>query len=259
MNQDKELPSIFYSIIGFAAVLAWFITASYTIQIFFADSYSGTLWYKVIDIGFKNSVYWKPFSICCFILGLWLNFKFQKQLSNLHLPHWIWYSWLALLFVLIATISLVAAETIQSEPFFAPLYTFNHAITSASITIPVLYGLIITTIGLWAGKNNWLYEYHFHFIELKKLFNYSIMLLVLWHLLKLLGIYTLITHAIIGKTIYMIDALTINVLMVFIYLFVLIYLENFKFGKRVLTVLEYLGRYWYLSAFILVIIIFFQA
>jgi hypothetical protein len=79
------------------------------------------------------------------------------------------------------------------------------------------------------------------------MFKLSFALIVLWILLTFFGAYQLIMHWKLGQMFYLIDALAVTILLAFVYIFVLIYLENFNWGKIILSGFVLLGKYWYIS------------
>lgn len=248
MNASKTLPSIYYSILGFAVFLAWLLVSLQYFSMLITNPIA-----KFISLSFaKHALYWKPYTISSFIFGLFLYSKYKNRLKNLFLSNKTIFLFIGILILIIASISFYTKYTLVELPFY--WHTNQHYIGNA--LIPFIYGLIVLLIGVWAAKNKWLNEYHFFYDELKVVFKYSLALFVFWFLLKTFKIYSFITNGIIGEIIYMIDALTINLLLVFIYLFGLIFLENYRLGKKLLGGLEWLGRYWYVSAILLTVVLF---
>lgn len=246
MNASKTFPSIYFCILGFAVLLAWVLLGVQFLETLNFDPAIKS----IINTFTKNALYWKPFTIVCFILGLLLFDRYKKTLKNLLPTTKSIFLYIAALILITSIISFYSKKTLVELPFF--LFTNQYFIENA--LIPLIYGLIVLLIGIWAGRNKWLSEYHFFYNELKVVFKYSAALYVFWFLLKAFNVYTLITDGIIGQIIYMIDALTINLLLVFIYLFGLIFLENYRLGKKLLGGLEWLGRYWYWSAILLMVL-----
>ena len=147
-------------------------------------------------------------------------------------------------------------------PFFIELYFLpasnllsgnmgQHFVISTAL-LQLVYGFIIIVLGFWAGGTRWLVEYHFHYESLKRLFQLSLILIAVWFVLNYFNVYLLITKWKIGEVFYLFDALTINVVVVFIYLFLLIYFENFRWGKHFLKLLEHLGKLWFVNVLVLI-------
>ncbi len=120
--------------------------------------------------------------------------------------------------------------------FFNPDHLFNW-----------FYGISLLFLGYSVGKAKVLLHYPFFYTELKRMFKLSIALIVLWVLLTFFGAYQLIMHWRFGQIFYLIDALAVTILLAFVYIFVLIYLENFNWGKIILSGFVLLGKYWYVS------------
>lgn len=152
------------------------------------------------------------------------------------------------------------------EPFFIDLYflpasnllagNLSQPFNISAAFLHVVYGFIIIVLGFWAGRTRWLVEYHFHFESLKKLFQYSLILFTAWLVLNYFNIYLLITKWKIGEIFYLFDALTITIIMVFMYLFLLMYLENFRWGKHFLKWLEHLGKLWFVNVLVLLAVVY---
>jgi hypothetical protein len=120
--------------------------------------------------------------------------------------------------------------------FFNPEHLFNW-----------FYGFSLLFLGYSAGKTKVLLHYPFYYTELKRMFKLSIALIVLWVVLTFFGAYQLIMHWKLGQLFYLIDALAVTVLLTFVYVFALIYLENFNWGQKILAGFVLLGKYWYVS------------
>lgn len=246
MIAKKQTPPIFFCIIGLAVFLAWLLLVIQQSKSFNLAQPVNAL----LQTFAKNAVYWKPFTIISFVLGIKLYMHSNKKISHTYLSNkHVFIAISTILFILVLT-AFVSNITIIEAPFL--MLTQENFI--AGTALPLLYGLICLVVGIWAGKNKWLSEYHFYYNELKTIFMYSIALYIFWFLLKLFKIYSFITEGIIGQIIYMIDALTINLLLVFIYMFALVFLENYRFGKRLLIIFEWMGRNWYWSAIVLSIL-----
>lgn len=115
------------------------------------------------------------------------------------------------------------------------------------------YGFSLMFLGYSAGKAKVLLHYPFYYTELKRMFKLSIALILLWILLTFLGAYQLIMHWKLGQLFYLIDALAVTILLTFVYVFALIFLENFNWGKKILGGFVLLGKYWYVSLLYLAI------
>ena len=175
---------------------------------------------------------------------------------------------IALVFIglILALISSFGNIQIIAEPCFSSLFNYSasfnnysnvfYMLMKPSNMIPLFYGFIIITLGFWVGKTRWLLEYHFYYNELKKLFKYSLALVIIWILLNFFDVYLFITQWKIGKVFYMLDGFSINIIIVFIYLFILVYLENFKFGKMLLKLLESSGKLWIINLVFLIATIY---
>ncbi|PKP08227.1 MAG: hypothetical protein CVU09_16615 [Bacteroidetes bacterium HGW-Bacteroidetes-4] len=120
--------------------------------------------------------------------------------------------------------------------FFIPEHFFNW-----------FYGFSLLFLGYSAGNAKVLLHYPFFYTNLKRLFKISIALIVLWVLLTFLGAYQLIMHWRLGQMFYLIDAIAVTILLAFVYVFILIYLENFNWGKIILSGFVLLGKHWYIS------------
>jgi hypothetical protein len=126
--------------------------------------------------------------------------------------------------------------------FFNPEHLFNW-----------FYGFSILFLGYSAGKAKVLLHYPFYYTELKRMFKLSIALIILWVLLTFFGAYQLIMQWKLGQLFYLIDALAVTILLAFVYVFALIYLENFNWAKKILAGFVVLGKHWYISLLYLAI------
>lgn len=120
------------------------------------------------------------------------------------------------------------------------------------------FGFTLLFLGYWIGKAKWFLEYHFLYHELKKLFKLSIGLLIIWIGLNYFSVYDYITQWKIGKLFFILDGFAVQLITLFVYVFALIYLENFRWGLKVLKLLEQAGRGWFyqmgvLFAFLLLV------
>ncbi|MBI9069874.1 MAG: hypothetical protein JEZ09_21455 [Salinivirgaceae bacterium] len=119
------------------------------------------------------------------------------------------------------------------------------------------YGISILFIGYWLGKTKWFNEYHFLYKELKHLFKLSLGLLILWTCLNYFNVYHYISQWKIGKVFFMLDGYIVQILTMYIYVFLLIYFENFKWGLTILRNLENTGKSWILQLISMVSFILF--
>jgi len=119
-----------------------------------------------------------------------------------------------------------------------------------------LFGFLVMIIGYTIGKAKWLLEYHFHYLELRRLFLLSFALILVWGILNYFNFYRFLFNLKIGSVFYLLDTLSIQLLMVFVYLFVLIYFENFKIGLLILRFLAQTGKYWFFNLLLLFLFIF---
>lgn len=195
------------------------------------------------------------------LFGVFLNFMTQQKKSSFII---------IVAFLIIGTLILSlfnAPEFMNSIPFHH-LYSFSfnnnlpikilQELISASTLLYLFYGFIIITIGFWIGKTRWLYEYPFHYKSLKKLFYYSVALLLLWISLNYFNAYLLISKWKIGELFYIIDGLSINIIIIFLYLFLLIYFENFRWSNIFLKLLGSAGKCWIIKSFVLISYILIQ-
>lgn len=120
------------------------------------------------------------------------------------------------------------------------------------------YGIILLSLGFWLGKTKWVIDYHFLYAELKRLFKLSIVLLVLWIGLTQFNIYEYFTNWKIGKIFFILDGLAIQLLTVYCYVFLLIYLENSRIGLQLLKLLALIGKKWYVHSVIILAYMLFQ-
>ncbi len=177
----------------------------------------------------------------------------QHKFSVLHL--------LILSILLTIALSFFSSGLLFTTPSFIELFKSrlsfsNNSGLMVNLLAPdnfifTLYGLVVIIIGFLAGKTKWMMEYPFHYNELKKLFKYSLVLFLLWLLLNFFEVYLYITKWPVGEMFYTLDALSINLIMVFMYLFILISLENYRWGLRILKGLQNTGRNWLLNLSIL--------
>jgi hypothetical protein len=208
----------------------------------------------VLLLGF--SWYSSLFLVAIFIalFGILVNYLYKIK------PSAIAHLFLGLMLLLVFLASFVPNLNLHL-PFFIELYFLpavnllsgnmgQHFIISTAL-LQLVYGFIIIVLGFWAGSTRWLVEYHFHYESLKRLFKYSLILVVVWLVLNYFNVYLLITKWKIGEVFYLFDALTINVVVVFMYLFLLIYFENFRWGKYFLKLLEHLGKLWFVNVIVL--------
>lgn len=107
------------------------------------------------------------------------------------------------------------------------------------------FGITLLFIGYWIGKSRWFFEYHFLYNELKKLFKLSLTLLLLWFVLNHLGVYHYISHWKIGKIFFILDGFAVQLICMFMYIFILMYFENSRWGLKLLKLLENAGRGWF--------------
>ena len=176
------------------------------------------------------------------------------------------YFLMGFLIVAVLIASIYNNKSLFFYPCFNNLFALQFRLTTISEIkqiffspnglLQLIYGFAIIIVGFWVGKSSWLLEYHFYYNELKKLFKYSLSLFVLWILLNFFEIYLFISKWKIGEIFYILDGLCINIILVFIYLFALIYFENFRWGKIFLKLLESVGKMWLINLIILVSVIF---
>lgn len=245
MNQKKQIPAVFYSLIGLALLLQWFLLSFCFIDTLNFDYEKSNHFLRITSALLKNAIYWKPYTLFSLLLGIWIypkNQFFDTLVETSQKTLLI----VSFLLIILVSISLLTGSLIIDKPFFTSFDT--------SIILCLVYGIIVIILGLWIAKHNWLHEYHFHYRELKALFNYSLVLYLIWIIFKLLQVYTYISKGFFGNLMYMVDSLAVNILLVYIYLFVLISLENFRLGKKVLSIFKWLGQTRYIYVITLLII-----
>jgi uncharacterized membrane protein YeiB len=106
----------------------------------------------------------------------------------------------------------------------------------------IFYGFALILVGYLIGKHNWLEEYPFRYRQLKFGALIAFLGILLWFVLLLTGIYNALIETKIGQLFFMMDALFINACVVFLYLYLLVSLENYTFGKKIIKHLSNVGR-----------------
>ncbi len=122
-------------------------------------------------------------------------------------------------------------------------------LTNPSNIITWLYGCLVMILGYLVGKGKWLIEYHFRYPELKRLFILSAILFVLWAVLNHYKIYQMLYSWKGGELFYLLDAVAVQLLTLFMYLFILIYLENFRWGLFIIRLFTKIGKLWLFNLF----------
>ncbi len=113
------------------------------------------------------------------------------------------------------------------------------------------YGFSVIMFGYWIGKSKWLINYHFYYNELKRLFKLCLVLILLWLVLNFFHAYELIIHWKMGQVFYMLDAMAMNIVVIYMIVFGLVFLENYRLGKQLLKLFILIGRYWYVNVLII--------
>jgi len=122
---------------------------------------------------------------------------------------------------------------------------FGHPVN----IITWMYGGLVMIIGYLVGKGKWLIEYHFRYQELKRLFLLSALLFVLWVILNHYKVYQTLYNWKGGELFYLLDAIAVQLLTLFMYLFILIYLENFRWGLFIIRSFTKIGKLWLFNLF----------
>jgi len=242
----KEIQSpLYYSAVGLSFLFVWLSLAYLLAKQ--NPTFENTIIDKITIYIYRHFISWKAFSMLCFILGLKLYYyvRFKDALIKY------------LLIILISSIFLLSffvPPDLLTYPTFkniiAHKFDFSGFVNTSNL-LTIIFGSIVVLLGYLSGQTNWLKEYHFHYYELKKLFKYSLGLLAIWLVLNFFDAYFLISKWHLGETFLIIDGLVINVLLVYIYLFLLISFENFKLGKTILNLLQRIGKLWILQFLIL--------
>jgi hypothetical protein len=136
----------------------------------------------------------------------------------------------------------------SNEPIALKIF---DQLKSGSNLIAWLFGFIVMVIGYSVGKTKWLLDYHNHYIELRRLFFISLGLVLTWGILHYLNYYTFLKSFRVGSFFYLFDALSVHLLIVYMYLFILVYLENFRIGIMLLRFFAKIGKLWLLNLLIL--------
>lgn len=141
----------------------------------------------------------------------------------------------------------------NTNPFPANIKEFVYLFKNPQNIITWLYGFSVLFFGYWVGKSQWLVNYHFYYNELKRLFKISFGLFILWLVLNAFDAYSIIIHWRVGQVFYLLDAFAANIIVLYLFVFFLIYLENYRWGKYLLYYLELAGRFWISNTMLLIL------
>jgi hypothetical protein len=157
------------------------------------------------------------------------------------------------IFLALITVSFFGVPDLHQAAFFATIKPFAGFNSENQIAFNYLnpdfvftwfYGFSILFLGYWIGKKQWFLNYPFFYNELKTLFKLCVGLLILWLTLNFFDAYQLITKWRAGQIFYLADAMAVQLISVYIFIFILIYLENFILGKKILSMLGLIGKNW---------------
>lgn len=115
-------------------------------------------------------------------------------------------------------------------------------ITSPEEIANIFYGFALILVGYQVGKQEWLSEYPFRYRQLKFIAFIAFLGIILWFVLLFSNIYSFMIQSKIGQLFFMMDALFINACVVYLYLYLLITLENFNLGRKIVNHFNYIGR-----------------
>jgi len=124
---------------------------------------------------------------------------------------------------------------------FNEFTSYQAILMALSVCILFCGGFIFMLV---AVEKNWIYDYPFYYPLIKYWFKVGLTILTFWLLLHQFHIYQKLLNTKIGQVIYLVDYLSIELVLAELVLCILVFFEDFSWGKIILSFFENLSRYW---------------